>query len=578
MILIKSIMKKAILNLFLMLISFQFLAQVGINTTLPNAQLDIRSSNQASPSNNDGILIPKVDVFPSTNPTLQQDGMLVYLTTTTGAFVPGFYYWNNATTSWKPIAGGNFGTLDQAYDFGGAGLGKTIVADSGPLTINGLDGILSAGTFGSGSTIADGSGSRMFWYPKRAAFRVGYVSGTQWNDPSVGNYSVALGSSIIASGTNSFSGGYLNSVTNTNSVSLGFNNTSSGINSTTLGNSNIASGSNSTALGIGNAARSFGETVLGIGATNNTTTTGGNTLFRSTNALDRLFVVGNAIDANSNSAIDDSERSNAITILKNGDIGIGLSNPRTKIDILDTNKVTAANGKGNLNIMTSNDAAIDIGGSLTFGGYDDSPGTVLRVFGSIEGRKINAFNSNSSGYLQFKTNNSGALSEAMRILSNGNVGIGTTNPLGKFEISVDQGRKPGTNTWTIPSDKRLKTINGNYTKGLKEIVQLNPIVFQYKNNKDRKFEQKVSETQFSGFIAQEVQPIFPDAVGTDADGFLNFNIHPILIAQVNAIKELNIKNSQLEVEKEELKLKIKKHEQKMNSILEKIKILEKNRN
>jgi trimeric autotransporter adhesin len=65
-------------------------AQVGINTTLPDAQLDIRSSNQATPSNTDGILIPKIDAFPVTNPTLAQKGMLVYLTTISGLNQPGF--------------------------------------------------------------------------------------------------------------------------------------------------------------------------------------------------------------------------------------------------------------------------------------------------------------------------------------------------------------------------------------------------------------------------------------------------------------------------------------------------------
>ncbi|MFM9988197.1 hypothetical protein [Flavobacterium sp.] len=45
----------------------------------------------------------------------------------------------------------------------------------------------------------------------------------------------------------------------------------------------------------------------------------------------------------------------------------------------------------------------------------------------------------------------------MRIKNN-RLGIGTTNPLGIFELSLDQGRKPGTNTWTIVSDERLKNI------------------------------------------------------------------------------------------------------------------------
>lgn len=82
-------------------------AQVGINTTNPNAQLDIRSSNQAAPEATDGMLIPKVDTFPAINPTNDQQGMLVYLTTLSGTNTPGFYYWNNPTTAWIPIGSNN---------------------------------------------------------------------------------------------------------------------------------------------------------------------------------------------------------------------------------------------------------------------------------------------------------------------------------------------------------------------------------------------------------------------------------------------------------------------------------------
>lgn len=83
-------------------------AQVGIGTTTPNAQFDIRSSNQATPSNTDGVLIPKIDVFPATNPNAAQQGMLVYLTTATtfgGNPKPiGFYYWNNSPADWIGIS------------------------------------------------------------------------------------------------------------------------------------------------------------------------------------------------------------------------------------------------------------------------------------------------------------------------------------------------------------------------------------------------------------------------------------------------------------------------------------------
>lgn len=92
-------MKVKLLPLLLMF-AMSVQAQVGVNTTSPNSQLDIRSSNQATPANTDGVLIPKVDTFPATNPTAAQQGMLVYLTTAVGPKTPGFYYWDNPTLTW----------------------------------------------------------------------------------------------------------------------------------------------------------------------------------------------------------------------------------------------------------------------------------------------------------------------------------------------------------------------------------------------------------------------------------------------------------------------------------------------
>ncbi|MEC4005312.1 hypothetical protein OX283_011650 [Flavobacterium sp. SUN052] len=89
------------------LITFKINAQVGVGTTSPYAQLDIKSSNQVAPNIFDGVLIPKVDLFSATNPTSLQQGMLVYLTTATtfsGNPKPiGFYYWNFPTLDWIGI-------------------------------------------------------------------------------------------------------------------------------------------------------------------------------------------------------------------------------------------------------------------------------------------------------------------------------------------------------------------------------------------------------------------------------------------------------------------------------------------
>jgi hypothetical protein len=265
-----------------------------------------------------------------------------------------------------------------------------------------------------------------------------------------------------------------------------------------------------------------------------------------------------------------------MTWLKDGKVGIGTTNPLAQLELLDDNIVTSSVTRGNLHVMTTNPQALDIGAAITLGGYNDDLASAMRVFGSIEARKANATTSSSSGYLMFKTNNGGILTERMRINNLGDVGIGTATPGGQFELSLNEGRKPGTNTWTIVSDQRLKTINGSYTKGLNEILQLNPIRFNYKNVGERVFEKEVLDTEFAGFIAQEVQPLFPDAVGTDADGFLNFNIHPILIAQINAIKELDKKNNDLQNENNSLKIELENQKVILEQVLQRLKNLEKN--
>ena len=57
-----------------------------------------------------------------------------------------------------------------------------------------------------------GPGTRMMWYPDRAAFRVGVLEagnhGNWWDRDSIGNYSLAFGKSAIALGTASFAGGF----------------------------------------------------------------------------------------------------------------------------------------------------------------------------------------------------------------------------------------------------------------------------------------------------------------------------------------------------------------------------------
>jgi hypothetical protein len=68
-------------------------AQVGIGTTNPQATLDIRENNPASPTSEAGIAIPQISVLPSSG---NRAGQLVYLTTT-----KMYYYYSGS--SWQPL-------------------------------------------------------------------------------------------------------------------------------------------------------------------------------------------------------------------------------------------------------------------------------------------------------------------------------------------------------------------------------------------------------------------------------------------------------------------------------------------
>ena len=70
------------------------------------------------------------------------------------------------------------------------------------------EGLVAYGTYGSGTAQDLGVGTRMHWYPKKAAFRAGYVNATQWDDVNIGTSSAAFGQDNTASGIASFSYAY----------------------------------------------------------------------------------------------------------------------------------------------------------------------------------------------------------------------------------------------------------------------------------------------------------------------------------------------------------------------------------
>jgi hypothetical protein len=241
--------------------------------------------------------------------------------------------------------------------------------------------------------------------------------------------------------------------------------------------------------------------------------------------------------------------------------------------------VTSANigvdaGAGGQAIMaiTSDAFATDRGASLGLGGKNSSGGNV--VFGTISGRSEGSGN---AGYLQFATLNSGGtMAERMRIASDGRVLIGTTTNFNASFVSVVAGSNRGMGISSSASTAHVLQVDNNNTAyadsgggmlyiqaanttetayraisvygagarfavrgdgtiystntsvqsisdvrfkenikdidtGLEEILKIQPRRFDWKEGKG------TGEKNVAGFIAQEIETVFPELVSEFKD-------------------------------------------------------------
>jgi hypothetical protein len=137
---------------------------------------------------------------------------------------------NSATTA----TSANVANTIVARD-GTGGFGAGALTLGGKIVQTSIDGLVASGTFFSGVIPATGAGIRLMWYPGKAAFRAGSVSGTQWDDASVGSYSTAMGGNTTASGDYSTAMGGFTSASGQLSTAIGYVATASGAASTAMG-------------------------------------------------------------------------------------------------------------------------------------------------------------------------------------------------------------------------------------------------------------------------------------------------------------------------------------------------------
>lgn len=99
------------------------------------------------------------------------------------------------------------------------------------------------------------------------------------------------------------------------------------------------------------------------------------------------------------------------------------------------------------------------------------------------------------------------------------------------------------NCVTTPSDTRFKENINTIENALEQVNQLRGV--SYKFNQTAFPNKNFSAKNQIGFIAQEIQTVFPELVNTDKSGYLSVNYTAVIPVLTEAVKELNTENQYL---------------------------------
>ena len=308
-------------------------------------------------------------------------------------------------------------------------------------------------------------------------------------------------------------------------------NSTSGFNNTALGSSamlDTVGGTDNTAVGFGalgfNGSGSFnaaiGETALGGNTTGKFNAgLGYNANLNSGNLTNATAIGANSLVSESN-AIVLGCTFNCAPGTSQPFVGIGTTTPLAPLDVLPLNTHLNALigdpgcGNGFAAIGFLNQAMSGCNDYALLG--DGSGGTYLNASG---GNKT----------LHFRISNK----DAMDIEADGNVGINTSAPDNTLTVN-GSADKPGGGSWGTFSDRRLKTLEGNFGSGLSQILKINPVRYRYKEQNAMGIHDR---DEHVGLVAQDLQKVIPEAVTENSKGYLLINNDPILWAMLNAIKE-----------------------------------------
>lgn len=309
----------------------------------------------------------------------------------------------------------------------------------------------------------------------------------------------AYGNNNVVNGSRGTAVGSFNETNNSRSTAIGDSNDATGSGSTAIGNRNRATTTNSSAFGYDNIVDVYQMTAIG---SYNEDPSGSSTSWVAT---DPVFMIGNGQNP--------GNRSTAMTVLKNGNVGIGNTNPSCKLEI-ESNSVMNIPLRALQNASTGDAISAE---SHAFGGRSGVfsgrfIGVVADVpsFLSNDGNSYGAFCRNLSSGDGEKF---GVFGQATSSTPGNNYGVygDAFATLGSWAGYFD-GDFYYTGSFTSTSDARLKKDIKNIRNPLHKVLQLRPKTYQFKT-KEYDYINLAQGDQI-GFLAQDVEKVLPELVET----------------------------------------------------------------
>jgi len=265
----------------------------------------------------------------------------------------------------------------------------------------------------------------------------------------------------------------------------------------------------------------------------------------------------------------------------NGSVGIGIDEPEAKLDV--NGKILVRGGAISISSEQKPGAGLNLGGGRTEDGscainlFSEAAGGFSARFvsnaksGPVGGpyKTTSSFHHYGDGVFNLRTWDSNATIKfqtpgrnaaddgvaKFTLKADGKVGIGTNNPTALLQVQ-GTAKKPGGGDWGGISDKRAKKNINKYSKGLKDVLNLNPVTYNYNG----KVGITDTETTYVGLIAQEFEKIEPnavtkhmytDSISNKTEEYLSMNASSVRYMLVNGMKE---QQALIETQKAELEI------------------------